>query len=111
MRFPCSAYQRYILQNVLSSLADTPAVFIRGPRQAGKTTFVQQISAEYYPATYVTLDDLTVLSAVTRDPVAFVKSTPKPVIVDEVQRAPMRFPLERICWPCRSRPSGIPDTL
>lgn len=81
-------YQRHILQNVLNSLADTPAVFIRGPRQAGKTTLVQQISAKYYPATYVTLDDLTVLSAVTRDPVAFVKNTPKPVIVDEVQRAP-----------------------
>jgi len=81
-------YQRHILQNVLNSLADTPAVFIRGPRQAGKTTLVQQISAKYYPATYVTLDDLTVLSAVTRDPVAFVKTTPKPVIVDEVQRAP-----------------------
>jgi len=81
-------YPRHILQNVLDSLADTPAVFIRGPRQAGKTTLVQQISAEYYPATYVTLDDLTVLSAVTRDPVAFVKNTPKPVIVDEVQRVP-----------------------
>jgi uncharacterized protein len=81
-------YRRHILQNVLTSLADTPAVFIRGPRQAGKTTLVQQISAEYYPATYVTLDDLTVLAAVTQDPVAFVKNTPKPVIVDEVQRAP-----------------------
>ena len=53
-------YQRHILQNVLNSLADTPAVFIRGPRQAGKTTLVQQISAEHYPAAYVTLDDLTV---------------------------------------------------
>ncbi len=81
-------YQRHILQNVLDALADTPAVFIRGPRQSGKTTLVQQISAEYYPANYVTLDDLTVLAAVTRDPVAFIKNTPKPVILDEVQRAP-----------------------
>ncbi len=81
-------YQRHLLQSVLDALSDTPAVFIRGPRQSGKTTLVQQIAAEHHPAGYVTLDDLTVLSAALRDPVAFVLNIPKPVIVDEVQRVP-----------------------
>ncbi|MCF8082243.1 MAG: AAA family ATPase [Deltaproteobacteria bacterium] len=106
-------YQRYILQNVLNSLADTPAVFVHGPRQAGKTTLVQQIAAEQYPAVYVTLDDLTVLSAVSRDPAGFVKNIGKPVIIDEVQRVPDLL-LAEISWKislCARSPNSSPGQI
>ena len=66
-------------------MTDTPVVLLAGPRQAGKTTLVRQISDG--GRRYLTLDDgLTLLSA-REDPVGMIRSLDSAVI-DEIQRAP-----------------------
>lgn len=61
-------------------------VVVTGPRQAGKSTFV-----EHHPALaqlpYLSLDDPTVLRRARDNPMALVRSEPR-MIVDEVQREP-----------------------
>ena len=41
--------------------------------------------------TYVTFDDVFLLSAAKKDPVGFIQGLKKPVIIDEVQKAPEIF--------------------
>jgi predicted AAA+ superfamily ATPase len=78
--------RRYIVPKILEALADTPIIFLRGPRQTGKTTLVQHIAQEYYPAEYVTMDNVAVLAAARSDPRGFIAGLAKPVVIDEVQR-------------------------
>lgn len=59
-----------------------------GPRQAGKSTLVQELAAGPHRARYVTLDDLQTLEAARRDPVGFVEAADGPLAIDEIQRAP-----------------------
>jgi predicted AAA+ superfamily ATPase len=83
--------RRHITPLVLESLQDTPVVFIRGPRQAGKTTLVQHLREEGHDATYLTFDEAAVLAPAQSDPDAFVAGLPARVILDEVQRVPELF--------------------
>lgn len=80
--------ERAITPRLLAALADTPAVMLVGPRQAGKSTLVQGLAAGPHPARYLSLDDLRTLEAAHRDPVGFVESAEAPLVIDEIQRAP-----------------------
>lgn len=80
--------ERTITPRLLAALGDTPAVMLLGPRQAGKSTLVQEIAAGPHPAEYVTLDDLRTLEAARRDPHNFIESAGGPLVIDEIQRAP-----------------------
>lgn len=66
-------------------------VFLRGPRQSGKTTLVQSLVKGGHSAEYLTFDDAGVLSAAQSDPDGFVAGLPPRVILDEVQRASVLF--------------------
>lgn len=79
-------FRRNILQSILDALSDTPVAFLRGARQTGKSTLVQEIAAGLHPARYVTLDNAGVLSAASADPMGFIAGIEKPVVIDEVQR-------------------------
>ena len=79
---------RQILQKLLDALRDTPVVYLQGPRQSGKSTLVQEIASNHYPAHYTTLDRSAVLAAAQNDPEGFVRGLARPVIIDEAQRAP-----------------------
>lgn len=81
-------YQRFVLNNILEALADTPVIFLRGARQTGKSTLVQMIANGPYPARYVTLDNAGILSAAGADPTGFIAGIEKPVVIDEAQRIP-----------------------
>ncbi|HRK34895.1 MAG TPA: ATP-binding protein, partial [Candidatus Hydrogenedentes bacterium] len=83
-----SQHRRNITPAVLEALADTPVVVIHGARQTGKSTLAQQIADGPYPATYLSLDDLTLLGTVTNDPAGFVAGLTGPVVIDEIQRVP-----------------------
>jgi uncharacterized protein len=77
-------YPRELVKCITLAMADTPVVLINGPRQAGKTTLVQQ-----YDSTlpYFTLDDDNLLNAARQDPIGFISQIDRGII-DEVQRAP-----------------------
>lgn len=81
-------YRRFILNNILEALTDTPVIFLRGARQTGKSTLVQMIADGPYPANYVTLDTAGILSAAGTDPSGFIAGIEKPVVIDEAQRIP-----------------------
>jgi predicted AAA+ superfamily ATPase len=74
---------------LLAALSDTPVTLLVGARQSGKSTLVQRIADGPHPAIYRTLDDADTLAAARRDPTAFVAvSQDRPLVIDEVQRAP-----------------------
>lgn len=81
-------FPRYVTPSLLAALADTPVVVLHGPRQAGKTTLVQQLAAGEHPAQYLTLDRAGVLSAARGDPEGFIAAHHEPLVIDEVQRVP-----------------------
>ena len=78
-------YPRWIERRVREELSDTRVVLLAGPRQAGKTTLAKKVAEEH--ATFLTLDDRTVLSAAKDDPVGFVRGLDRATI-EEIQRAP-----------------------
>jgi len=80
--------RRHLQPLVERSLADFPVVLITGARQVGKSTLVQALVTPDWQATYLTLDDRTVLDAALTDPEAFLAANPTPLIIDEAQRAP-----------------------
>lgn len=83
--------KRKITSKLLLSLSDSPVVVIQGARQTGKSTLVKYLSEEIYPATYLTFDDLTILSAAQSNPLDFISAYSGSVIIDEVQRVPEIF--------------------
>lgn len=80
-----SLYPRQIGSRIAEAMEDTPVVLLAGPRQAGKTTLVRQISGS--GARYLTLDDELTLMSAREDPVGMIRSLDRAVI-DEIQRAP-----------------------
>jgi len=75
-----------LLASVLGDrLRAMPALVVTGPRQAGKSTLVQQWAPG--KRRYRTLDDLDVFDAARRDPEALLGGA-EPLTLDEVQRAP-----------------------
>jgi predicted AAA+ superfamily ATPase len=83
-----STLRRAITPRLLTALADTPAVMLVGPRQAGKSTLVQGLADGPHPAHYLTLDDLRTLDSARRDPVGLIERAEGPLVIDEIQRAP-----------------------
>jgi predicted AAA+ superfamily ATPase len=65
-----------------------PAVLITGARQVGKTTLLRHMKSEI---PYLTLDDPILLQSALEEGGSFFKTTPPPVIVDEIQYAPNLF--------------------
>jgi len=84
------AFQRNIQFKLEQALSRNPVTLLLGARQTGKTTAMRALalSRNY---NYVSLDDLRHLTEAKSDPMGFIQRIPKPVIIDEVQRAPDLF--------------------
>ncbi|MFP3013107.1 MAG: ATP-binding protein [Rickettsia sp.] len=80
--------KRHITSFVKQSLKDFSAVLIIGARQVGKSTVVKQLYDEGIFKSYITLDDISQLEAVTNDPHGFIKNASYPLAIDEIQRVP-----------------------
>lgn len=84
---------RYIQRNIEATLQKAAkqfsAVLITGARQVGKTTLLKHLITGI---PYITLDDPIVLQSAIEEAGSFFKTTPPPVIVDEIQYAPNLFP-------------------
>src|SRR5450759_3736572 len=85
-------FGRNLRERILEAINDTPAVFLNGARQTGKSTLVESLREEAGLDAYLTLDDAGVLAAATADPEGFLAGLPARVALDEVQRAPGLFP-------------------
>jgi len=89
-------YGRLLEAALRTAVSDTPAVFVAGARQTGKSTLVQSLSRRGAAWGYRTFDDLGTLASARADPHGFVESLGDKAILDEVQRAPEVFlPLKR----------------
>jgi len=84
-------YQRNIVSELQSAIADTPAVLLNGARQTGKSTLAQEF-ARSNTIPYVTLDDATQLAAASSDAQGFLAGLGDRAVIDEVQKAPGLFP-------------------
>ncbi len=84
-------YRRNIQYALRAALADTRVVLLNGARQTGKSTLVQQLTAEM-GGQYLTLDDDAVLGTARTDPGALVRAAAGLTVIDEVQKAPELFP-------------------
>ena len=88
---------RQLSKDVLFALKNHPVVFLNGPRQAGKSTLVQQLAETNYPAEYITFDNATQMSAASVAPEAFLTRRDGALIIDEVQLVPELFrPLKMV---------------
>jgi uncharacterized protein len=83
--FP-EVFRRAIERRVRDALTDTPIVLIVGPRQVGKSTFVQRVLGDDFQ--YVTMDDFGPRSAAAADPAGFLAGYEGPLAIDEVQKEP-----------------------
>lgn len=82
---------RAIERNLRECLKDTPVAIITGPRQSGKTTLARhllEIFKSEDSGSYLTLDDENILTVARNDPIGLLRNQPRPVIIDEIQRAP-----------------------
>lgn len=83
-------YKRSLTFKVLSGRKRSPAILLVGARQSGKSFLMKAIAKEEH-LHYATFDNLPTLASAANDPVGFIRSVPKPVILDEVQRVPEIF--------------------
>lgn len=83
-------HPRHVESRLRVASKDTPVTLIQGPRQCGKTTLVQKVgkSAGY---AYLSMDDAQTLDYALNDPVGFITSLPRKVILDEIQKSPRIF--------------------
>lgn len=82
---------RKLSGKILFSLKNSPAVFLNGPRQSGKTTLAQMLARGGYPAEYISFDNVTQMEAAQAYPESFLSHRKGPVIIDEVQLVPDLF--------------------
>ena len=75
--------KRSIESLVTTALSISPIVLLKGARQVGKSTLSTHLNLHY-----VVLDDISVRISVKEDPIRFIQMLPKPVCIDEIQKAP-----------------------
>ncbi len=63
-------------------------ILLTGSRQVGKTTLLKHL---FQDLPYLTLDDPTLLQSIVEEPGNFLKKHSPPLIIDEVQYAPILF--------------------
>ncbi len=67
-----------------------PAIILTGPRQSGKTTLLKQQFGRKY--NYVSIEPPDVRDAASSNPRGFLDLHSPPIIIDEVQNAPILLP-------------------
>lgn len=84
--------KRHMEDQVLALSKTWSVILLTGPRQAGKTTMLRELSArENVGREYVSLDDLNMREMAKTDPKMFLQLHKPPVLIDEVQYAPELF--------------------
>lgn len=79
---------RQLDRQVLHAARGFSALIVTGPRRAGKTTMLRHL---FPRASYILLEDPAVVARVRSDADGFLSELKRPVILDEVQNAPLLF--------------------
>ena len=79
---------RKISEPILEAYKYFPVITITGPRQSGKTTLIKHTFNEL---PYFSLENIDTLRLAQEDPIGFLKSSDKGMILDEAQNAPELF--------------------
>jgi len=95
-------YPRTAKASWLAAADQFPVVLLTGPRQVGKTTFLQHVCEK--GRRYVTLDDPTLRTLASEDPSLFLGRFKPPVLIDEIQYAPQLLPLIKMVVDEERRP-------
>lgn len=82
--------KRTIKDVVIKSINSYPITLVTGARQIGKSTLCYEL-AKQYNYNYVSLDDIDNRSEALTDPKFFLSKHKAPLIIDEVQYAPILF--------------------
>lgn len=82
--------ERTIEKEVIKGIKNRPVVLITGGRQVGKSTLCFKLKREL-GFNYVSLDDLRLREQAKSDPELFLETHKWPLIIDEVQNAPVLF--------------------
>ncbi|MCD7894094.1 MAG: ATP-binding protein [Erysipelotrichaceae bacterium] len=80
-------YQRTIFNRIVNSLKHYPVVIVTGPRQVGKSTEVYKLVQVGFH--YVSLDNISSRREALEDPEFFIQQHGTPLIIDEIQYAPI----------------------
>ena len=83
-------YERTIRRIWLEASTQFPVLLLTGPRQVGKTTFLQHTAEE--SRAYVSLDDPNMRALANQDPALFLDRYDGDVLIDEIQYAPNLLP-------------------
>lgn len=83
---PGQLIKRHATTLVEECVRDFRVTIVNGPRQAGKTTLLRQLHVRL-GGTFVTLDDADQRAAAREDPGGFLQAAPRPLFIDEIQRA------------------------
>ena len=76
-------YQRSAADLISEALTISPSVLLSGARQVGKSTLCLEKKQEYR-----VFDNLIEREAAVHDPIGYVATLPKPITLDEIQKAP-----------------------
>jgi len=79
-------YRRDLADELAAAAGRNPVVTLVGPRQSGKTTLVRGLFPDH---DYVSLERPDERAAALEDPLDFLDRFSRPLILDEVQRAPL----------------------
>ncbi|MBQ4512062.1 MAG: ATP-binding protein [Anaerolineaceae bacterium] len=84
--------ERHMEKLIIELSKSYSAILLTGPRQAGKTTLLQQLAEkENIQRKYVSLDDFSNREIAKNDPALFLQLHKPPILIDEVQYAPELF--------------------
>lgn len=76
-------YPRSVSSMLSYAMKHFPVVLLTGARQVGKSTLALSMMDNY-----ITLDDITAYTSARTDPMLFISNFKKPVVIDEIQKAP-----------------------
>lgn len=82
--------KRAIEDTVIKVSSMFPVILLTGPRQAGKTTLLQNLAEENRK--YLTLDDPDIRYLAKQDPALFLQRYTPPILIDEIQYATELLP-------------------
>ena len=84
-------HKRLLQKELENTILSRPIVYLKGPRQVGKSTLVQNLNIKN--TFYISFDSPLILESVKSDPAAFIKSLNKDslIILDEIQLVPEIF--------------------